>query len=288
MLMSAPVPFFTARDAGFSETAFPHCVLRIQVGSSELALAVYHTLDKSVPIIEKYSLAQGAGGAGALEWVQRILQYNVLFRQRFSALEWIWTDVPYTLVPETYFVVGEEQTYLKNISAKTDLMCFNYSISSAAIRLVYGIPTEWYALRNELKDFAHNNLHITSILLQLNPTQTEGAQRMVLHFSDRHFDVLVYVSDKLSLSNTFTYHTPDECVYFLVAVAEQFGLDREHCIVWLCGDIENQSTLLTAMKLYYRNVRFMSRPNEPRLTAGSAEGAKINAHALPGLLHPQL
>ena len=288
MLMSAPVPFFTARDAGFSETSYAHCVLRIQVGGTEMALAVYHTLEKTVSVVEKYSLVQGAGGAGALEWAQRILRYNVLLRQRFSAVEWIWTDVPYTLVPETYFVVGEEKTYLKYTSAKSDLMCFSYSISSAAIRLVYGIPSEWYALRDELKEFTHTNLHSASILLQLNPTQTEGAQRLVLHFSGRHFDVLAYVSDKLVLSNTFTYHTPDECVYFLVAVAEQFTFDREHCFLWLCGDIESQSALLSAMKLYFRNVRFMSRPIEPGLTARSDEGSKINAHALPALLHPQL
>jgi hypothetical protein len=286
--MSAPVPFFTVRDAGFSDSAFEHSILRIQVGRSELALAVYHTLDKSVPLIEKYSLIQGAGGAGALEWAQRILRYNVLFRQRFSALEWIWTDVPYTLVPETYFVVGEEQSYLTAITEDHDLNCFSYSISSSAIRLVYGIPTEWYGLRNELKAFAHTNLHIASILLQLNPAHTEGINRMVLHFSGQHFDVLAYVTDKLVLSNTFTYHTPDECVYFLVAIAEQFGFDREHCLLWLCGEIEIQSALLSAMKLYFRHVRFMHRPAEPRITASATERSQLNAHALPGLLHPQL
>jgi hypothetical protein len=288
MLMSAPVPFFTARDGGFSESACPHCVLRIQLGSSELALAVYHTLEKTVPVVEKYSLLQGAGGAGALEWAQRILRYNILFRQRFSSIEWIWTDVPYTLVPETYFVVGEENAYLSYTSARSDLICFNYSISSAAIRLVYGIPSAWYALRNELKEFTHTHLHIAAILLQLNPAQTEGAQRMVLHFSERHFDLLTYVSDKLILSNTYTYHTPDECVYFLVAVAEQFSLDREHCVLWVCGDIEFQSALLSAIKLYFRKVKFMDRPIEPNLTAHSDEGSKINTHALPALLHPQL
>jgi hypothetical protein len=286
--MSAPVPFFTARDAGFSETAFPHCVLRIQLSSSELALAVYHTLDKSVPLIEKYSLIQSAGGAGAVAWAHHIIRYNVLFRQRFSAVEWIWTDVPYTLVPETYFVVGEEHSYLTHITEVTDLKGFSYSISSAAIRLVYGIPLEWYSLRDELKAFAHTDLHIASILLQLNPTQTEGTQRMVMHFRDRHFDILAYVSDKLVLSNTFTYHTPDECVYFLIAVAEQFGLERESCTLWLCGDIESQSALLSAIKQYFRNVRYMNRPAEPSLTTNTDEGSQINAHALPGLLHPQL
>jgi hypothetical protein len=98
-----------------------------------------------------------------------------------------------------------------------------------------------------------------------------AANQIDIHFSTRHFRVLVKKDKQVQLAQTYSYSTPLDVVYFLLKICYEFDLDQSDVFVIISGLIDQDSALYTELHNYFLNLHFAQAP----------------AYAVPENEHPQ-
>lgn len=126
--------------------------------------------------------------------------------------------------------------------------------------------TEWqlynvYAVPNELHNWTSRQFaagkfwHQYSVALK-NLKQNEEADQLIVDFRTDDFTVVAASNNKLLLTQTFVYSTPEDVLYQLLKICEQFGLSQKTVQLSLAGMIDQQSALYKELYQYFLHVEF--------------------------------
>ena len=77
-----------------------------------------------------------------------------------------------------------------------------------------------------------------------------------IHFSPRHFRVIVKREGKLQLAQIYNYTAPLDVVYYLLKIFEEFDLHKDDTPLILSGLIDEASSLFTEVESYFVDVHF--------------------------------
>jgi hypothetical protein len=102
-------------------------------------------------------------------------------------------------------------------------------------------------------DYKHANTILVNKLLDLSKNNEE--QKMFVHISDSHFEIVIIQNQKLQLYNSFEYKTPEDFIYYILFTAEQLHLNPEIFKLELLGKISEQDSLFTIAYTYIRNTQ---------------------------------
>jgi hypothetical protein len=75
------------------------------------------------------------------------------------------------------------------------------------------------------------------------------------------FDILVLKGEKLILANSFSFHTKEDFIYYILFTAEQLGLDTDTFQLSFLGNIEKASEIYKIAYQYIRNINFLESEN---------------------------
>jgi hypothetical protein len=80
---------------------------------------------------------------------------------------------------------------------------------------------------------------------------------MFVNVSKTSLDIVVLENEKLLLSNTFSYNSKEDFIYYVLFVAEQLNLDVQEFPLFLMGEINLKSKMYKITYKYIKNVSFL-------------------------------
>ena len=116
---------------------------------------------------------------------------------------------------------------------------------------IYRMPMDvqdWMSQQFPRASFRHQY----SLALKTIPAASSGC--LMVDFRSDDITVLAAEGGKLLLAQTFVYSTPEDVVYFLLAICQRFSLSQEEVLVKLSGLIDKGSALFMELTQYFINV----------------------------------
>ncbi|NQT76261.1 MAG: DUF3822 family protein [Bacteroidetes bacterium] len=195
----------------------------------------------------------------------RLLEENMNWlSSSFNNTRIIYDEGRSTLVPEALFDKKEEETvYAFNVAreSKHHQVLHHDHIKTANAFSVYGIPSRIDDLIAkkfpEALVFHYSTAFIQSLFLKYMNQDTENV--LFVNTAASRLDLLRITANKLNYYNSFTYHTAEDFMYYLIFVVEQLKLNPENIELIMTGELDKHSLLSDLVHKYIRNIRFADR-----------------------------
>ena len=160
----------------------------------------------------------------------------------------------FTLVPDAFYRRENAKEILEFSTGKSEKTVLADSFNG--MKLLYAPSSELqYLLEKEFKNSIIKSSGIVAIeLFFTNPSLKQ--KDVWINFHDGSIELLAKKGKKLIFYNLFTYENPEEVLYYLLFMAEQFDLDPEKFKLVISGNILVNSDHHTLIKKYIRNISF--------------------------------
>ena len=119
---------------------------------------------------------------------------------------------------------------------------------------IYAVPEEVHKWLNK-KFIAWKYFNQFTVNIK-NITPAKEGVMMLVDFRKDDFTVLAASNNKILLTQTFLYSTPDDVVYYLLKICQQFDLSHQEVHISLSGLVDQQSALYRELYQYFLNVEF--------------------------------
>ena len=197
-----------------------------------------------------------------LKKIEELFKTDSYLLKDFSSVLVIHQNNLSCLVPNTYFSKDKLSEYL-NFNIKTltsDYITFD-NIQGIKAKNVY-IP--YVNINNFLfqnfGEFEYRH-HLTIFIEKLISINNSDEKVVYVNVSSDSFDVVVIQNKQLYFSNSFSFETKEDFIYYILFTFEQLKLDVEEIQLYFTGDIELESELYTITYQYIRNVLFLESNN---------------------------
>lgn len=137
--------------------------------------------------------------------------------------------------------------------------------ASAAITIAESIP-EWqlynvFGVPKEITDWVNKKFPSAKSWHQysVGTRRISGADEsgsLLVDFKKEDITILVARQGKLLLAQTYEYSTPEDVLYYLLRITQQFSLSREECKIQLSGLVDQQSSLYKELYQYFIHLNF--------------------------------
>ena len=235
--------------------------LLLEIGKTTFAYAV---LNKDTGMISRYSryedLADGEDILPGL--ISEIPELNYTYRR--SAVSYFTGEA--VQVPADIYRYDQEKYYLGTfISTVPDSVIKSEHINTQDLYNVYYVPV---AINNLVsKSFIGTAYwHYYSVLLK-NISGRED-QAMLMDVRPGEFAVLYVKAGKLRCCMMYTYSTPEDVLYKILGICNQFGIKRQELPLTASGFIEKQSALYKELYKYFPSIHFDGLPDGTGLSDG--------------------
>ena len=197
-----------------------------------------------------------------LKRIETIFKNDANLQIEYAAVSVIHQSNLSTIVPSKYFDKKSLANYLNfNIKTlKTDFITFD-NINTIDAKNVYVpyVNINNYLFQN-FGEFEYQ--HHSSILLEkLLKIESSTEKKMYVNVSKSSFDIVVLENRKLIFSNSFSYTTKEDFIYYILFTAEQIQLNTEELKLYFMGEIEVESEIYKIAYTYIKNISFLKSEN---------------------------
>lgn len=190
----------------------------------------------------------------------------------------LFSNELYNIVPKEFFIEQESSNYLKFNTKilKTDVVAHDVLEKEELVNVYipYTNITNFFFDKYGEFEFKHSISVLIQAVLDL---PHENMITAYLNNFKGYFDLVVIKNGKLLLSNTFTYETREDFIYYLLFTAEQLKMDPSEFELVLLGNIDKDSSLYQIAYTYIKNIAFLE-PNF-NLAPGESREAKFQREA---------
>lgn len=159
-----------------------------------------------------------------------------------------------TLVPEIYFKQEDAKNLLQSLyGVHGTKSVVTEPVADWQLFNVYAVPKEMHEWMKH-KFTSGNYWHQYTIGLKRLVKVAEGELFVDLRASD--FTVIATRGDQLMIAQTFLYSTPEDVLYYLLKLCQEFQLSQKTVHVSLAGLIEKNSALYKELYQYFIHLHF--------------------------------
>lgn len=193
-----------------------------------------------------------------LEILKKVLETNTSLQKNFTSIQVIYVNALATLVPKALFNEAHLADYLKYNTKilKTDFIAFD----TISINQSVNIYVPYMNINNYLfEQFGtFNYKHYATILIEeiLQLEKHSEEEKIYIHVTKNHFEIMVTNQGKLILYNRFDYYSKEDFIYYILFTAEQLQLNPETVKLVFLGDILETDALYEIAYKYIRNIEF--------------------------------
>lgn len=225
-------------------------VLLLRVGQRHLSYAIADLASKKITELACYT-SPSFDETVLTEWINSEASLSDNFFQVAVAL-----DFPQSLlIPSKEYRSEESATILKSI----------YGLNGSSV-IVSELLSEWQAYNVHAvpidvfnclsKKFASANFK-NGYSIDIRSVQAAGAAgEMLIDFRTDEFSILVTRQGHILLTQTFEYATPEDVIFSLLNIVQQFSLSQQDVQLQLSGFIDKQSSLFKELYQYFININF--------------------------------
>lgn len=102
-----------------------------------------------------------------------------------------------------------------------------------------------------------------SVHLKNFPGEKQNA--ILVDFTVDEFSVIVFKNNALQLTQSFTYSSPEDVMYYLLKICQQLGLSQQEVKIILAGLIEKDSAIYRELYKYFIHLEFENLPDGIRM-----------------------
>lgn len=197
-----------------------------------------------------------------LKKIITIFKQDTNLQIAYGAVSVIHQNSLSTIVPNKYFDKNALVTYLDfNIKIlKTDFIAFdNLNAMDAKNVYVPYVNINNYLFQN-FGEFEYQH-HSTVLLEKLLKLEGSNHKKMYVNVSKSSFDVVVLENKKLIFSNSFSYATKEDFIYYILFTVEQTHLDTALFNLYFMGEIYIESEIYKITYTYIKNIFFLKSEN---------------------------
>lgn len=217
----------THRDLTYKKENSLNYHLSFEFGFEGINAAVLDVESNKYIAVEIHEFAELFTWKALNSKLQASITGSEILNNRFKSVGAALVSDVHTLIPKAVFEEGREQDYLgfthnltEPLITRTDEMLVANAVN------IYAMDA---ATKDLITGFFPNAslLHYSTALIEpaLRATKGNDAHRAYLNVRNNQFDLMVVKDGHLLFSNTFTYQTPEDVVYYTLYASEQIGID---------------------------------------------------------------
>ena len=197
-----------------------------------------------------------------LKQIEEIFKTDSNLQKDFSSVLVIHENNLFTLVPNQYFSDKNLSDYL-NFNIKTlatDYIVFDdlEEINAKNVYIPY-VNINNYLFQN-FGEFVYKH-HLTLLIEKLIKKYQSEEKKVYVNVSKTSYDIIVIENKKLLFSNSFSYNSKEDFIYYILFTFEQLKLDAETIKLYFTGSIVLNSEIYKITYTYIRNVFFLESKN---------------------------
>lgn len=180
----------------------------------------------------------------------------------YSVTKIVFTTPHFTLIPTKFYEDKSRMTYFDNLtslSGQDQLECD--VIKSIESNNVYLVDSALVAAMKSTFPHAQQHHYMTALIqgFQKIAARRDGHQ-VFANIRDGQVQVLFFDSKDLVFANSFPFRTPQDLVYFILNVYEQFKLSPEVTPLSISGSLTEDSDIFKFIYRYVRYINFVGTP----------------------------
>jgi Protein of unknown function (DUF3822) len=225
-------------------------VLSIRVGEKHCSFSITDFISKEVKQLAYYS-AEEVNDDFLNELFATHEELNITFYQVL-----ICYDYPQScLVAFKEYKHGDAGLLLNTMfGLNRTSAIISESIAEWQLYNVYAVPGkvhDWLTKKFPSGKYWHQ---YTLNIKNSKPAMEGGS--LLVDIRNEDFTLLATANNKIILAQTFSYSTPDDIIYYLLKVCQQFGLSQQEVCIELSGLVDQQSALYRELYQYFLQVEF--------------------------------
>jgi len=245
--------------------------LLIEVGEKLFSYVVYHKEQRRFLALRQYNLDY-TPGKNLLESLLEIISGDELLQTHFREAFIIYNYSDSNLLPSKFFHIELNQpvTELVYGNARKGLM-LSEKVNGWDMYNVYRVPREIHALLQR-RFAAGNYWHYHTLLLSDGDVSaTPDSQVIKMVMGTDQFLVAVFKDKQIQLLQSYTYQTPDDVSYYLLAICNRFQISQDKVVLVVSGLLDEQSRLYQELLKYFLQVQWDRLPDNVQLDAAFSQ-----------------
>jgi len=245
------------------EVKSKNITLSIQFSLDGFSFCVINSLKNSTTYFKDYQFKETQNSPESLlEEIKSIFKSDANLQLEYDKVTVIHENNLATLVPTKFFNENSLSDYLSlNIKTlKNDFITFD-EIDTMNAKNVY-IPyvnINNYLFQNFGEfEYKHHNTILLEKLLKVN---TFNEKVMYINVSKNTFDLVVLENNNIILSNSFSYASKEDFIYYILLTAEQLQLNTMDFRLYFMGNITKLDAIYKITYKYIKNVFFLESNN---------------------------
>ncbi len=255
-------PHISNIDRSFKDSQIRTYKMAMQLGLHGLDFVVYNPDKNKFIVFESYRFDDGLKQEEFPLIFDRILNHHNWFGYPFGEVHLLYQNNFNTLVPLPLFNEKDKSLYLgyNQPFQENNRILFDILKNTGAANVFY-LPNP---VAEKVKDFwPHAKLHHTvSALIEsltIHYKNRITSNDLFLNVRNGLFDLVRFKGNKLFYSNTFSYKTKEDFIYFLLAAIEQLELNPQEVNLIIMGKIDKSTEEYEMIYQYIKNSRFIEQ-----------------------------
>lgn len=185
------------------------------------------------------------------------------FRLRFKSIRVILRNDRFTLLPQRLYKEGQEALYLEkstNLNS-SDKLVVEELVGTEMLNIFAVEESTWNTLKGHFPVSKISHSATPLILSFQKYLASKNEKRVLLEIGLDSFQIVFLDGSELLFANSFNYSSPEDFIYYVMMVFEQFRLKPENCPVFLAGIVEKDSDLYKILFRYIRHIQFVAFPS---------------------------
>jgi uncharacterized protein DUF3822 len=232
------------------------------VGADRFSFLAYDEEQQKVQFLKSYTF-RSKENEEAKSMVHEVYTQDNLLKSRFNKSFIAVANKKNTLVPSRLYDERNHRTYFEKLIPldQDDIILVN-DIPELDVKNLFIVDL---GLKNLIDGYFPNASIIHSATLFIKGTRELAKHRnghqLYLNISGDSFHVVLFEDQELLFSNSYSYKTANDFIYFTMLIFDQFDLKPEAVPLYLSGQIVEDSEIYKLIYRYIRHIHFVQLPH---------------------------
>lgn len=249
-------------DTDFNKDFTSHYSLLFQLEEHQYTYAVYDKRSGKLQLLKTVAFNSAFAPEAFSKFKVSVTAEDAL-QAMYKEVKIGVVDSAFTLLPRTIFEEEKAKAYLSLTSPIDDQSTVLVNqVRGIFVRNVFSLPLAISSYLDEV--FTHPKwFHASTALMEtaIRNRDQFADQQIILDIKPGVMYLMYYAKKEFVFMNQFKYVNKDDFLYYVLLMADQFEIDREHCDLKLSGEILPDSMLYNELWKFFSNISFL-QPNE--------------------------
>lgn len=238
--------------------------LAFVLGKNNLRVAITDKTTNRCLFLEDYRFLAATSTTQLLESLEELYNSHTLLQAGYwGSVKIAFKDKKYVFLPQDLVDENHLKDYLwyaeGNVPLQEQVLHYTHASNATNIFSIENEILQWFKKKYPTQQVVP--IHQVSAFIEgIAQKNTNNATEMHLYVEEDNFTLVAMVNQTMHFCNTFSYHTPQDFLYYTILTINQLGFTPEASKIYLYGEISADSAVYNLLYKYIKEVKFGQRP----------------------------